>query len=170
VYDPQEENSRKEIAFVVKGGKISAQILQKMLKSFLAEHAHRRSSSKNRQTARKLNPKCRQKLSQLGRDGGQLQTMELASENINEFDRSARKFGVGYSVRKDASKDPLEYIVIFKAKDTALMTEAFKDFTARKLVVHKKPSILAQLKNVAEKVRDGAQKVKKRLKKREEVL
>jgi hypothetical protein len=174
MYDPQEENFKKEIAFVIKGGKITAGILQKAFKAFLSGHKRKKEAIKNEKAKnkaqQKLTPKGKQSLKKLTGGGQQVQSVDISKENIGEFDRSAKKFGVGYALKKDLSKEPPEYIVIFKAKDTAMMTAAFKDFTVRKLNRSQKPSIISQLKEIAARLRETVQRTKERCKKRGEVL
>ena len=65
---------------------------------------------------------------------------------INEDDHlfgltCAKKYGVDFTLRKDATTQPPHYIVIFKAKDADNMEQAFKEFTAKKLQREERPSI-----------------------------
>lgn len=61
--------------------------------------------------------------------------------NIGLFKPCAKKYGVDFTLRKDATTQPPHYIVIFKAKDADNMEQAFKEFTAKKLQREERPSI-----------------------------
>ena len=60
-------------------------------------------------------------------------------------------------------ESPPRYIVFFKGRDADVMTQAFKEYTAKSLKKEKKPSIkktLAALKEQSEKVVPHKEKVK----------
>ena len=77
----------------------------------------------------------------------------------------ARKNGLDYNVKKIENGKPPTYLVSFKGKDIDVMTEAFREFTAKKLGRDKKPSIrklLSTLKDKAAALNAQRDKVKKK--------
>ena len=82
-----------------------------------------------------------QSLRQLKKDGSALSNIEITDANIGLFRPCAKKYGVDFTLRKDATTQPPHYIVIFKAKDADNMEQAFKEFTAKKLQREERPSI-----------------------------
>ena len=70
-----------------------------------------------------------------------LSNIEITDANIGLFRPCAKKYGVDFTLRKDATTHPPHYIVIFKAKDADNMEQAFKEFTAKKLQREERPSI-----------------------------
>ena len=66
---------------------------------------------------------------------------QITDANIGLFKPCAKKYGVDFTLRKDATTQPPHYIVIFKAKDADNMEQAFKEFTAKKLQREERPSI-----------------------------
>ena len=132
----QEEVDQKTIALSMKAGKLTAQVLQAALKKYLQHRAKGKTTLHHGQ----------QSLKQLKKHGAALSNIEITEANIGAFKPSAKKYGVDFTLRKDATTQPPHYIVIFKAKDADNMEQAFKEFTAKKLQREERPSIR---KNIA---------------------
>ena len=64
----------------------------------------------------------------------------------------ARKYGIDYSLKKDASTDPPRYMVFFKAKDVKVMEAAFREYTGKTVLKTKKPSIRKKLSKAIHRV------------------
>jgi len=167
----QEQNSEKTVALAVKTGKMSAKVLKDCMKAFLA-------SQKNK------SPKVykgKQSVKQLTASGAQLTNIEVTDQNIKAFDKTARKYGIDYALKKEtfpqgsivggkldlsatdsrempagAPRSP-KYFVFFKAKDMDVLTMAFKEFSANQMKKEEKPSIKAQLKTLGEQVKAKVQ-------------
>ena len=127
----QEEVDQKTIALSMKAGKLTAQVLQAALKKYLQHRAKGKTTLHHGQ----------QSLKQLKKHGAALSNIELTAANIGLFRPCAKKYGVDFTLRKDATTQPPHYIVIFKAKDADNMEQAFKEFTAKKLQREERPSI-----------------------------
>ena len=115
----QEEVTQKTIALSMKTGKLTAQALQAALKKYLQHRAKE--------------PKLhhgKQSLKQLKAHGAALTNIEVTEANIGAFKPCAKKYGVDFTLRKDKTTQPPHYIVIFKAKDTDNLEQAFREFTA----------------------------------------
>ena len=132
----QEEVDQKTIALSMKAGKLTAQVLQAALKKYLQHRAKGKTTLHHGQ----------QSLKQLKKHGAALSNIEITDANIGLFKPCAKKYGVDFTLRKDATTQPPHYIVIFKAKDADNMEQAFKEFTAKKLQREERPSIR---KNIA---------------------
>ena len=89
-------------------------------------------------------------------------------ENIKDFDRVARKYGIDYSLKKDVGADPPKYLVFFKAKDVDVMTAAFREYAGVELKKKqvKKPSVRKKLQKSVERKAKHRQRVKQRQKSR----
>ena len=71
----------------------------------------------------------------------------------NCFESTAKKYGIDFALKKDATESPPRYLVFFKGRDADVLTAAFKEFSAKKLTQEKKPSIrklLSTLKEAAQ--------------------
>ena len=127
----QEEVDQKTIALSMKAGKLTAQVLQAALKKYLQHRAKGKTTLHHGQ----------QSLKQLKKHRAALSNIEITDANIGLFRPCAKKYGVDFTLRKDATTQPPHYIVIFKAKDADNMEQAFKEFTAKKLQREERPSI-----------------------------
>ena len=151
----QEEVDQKTIALAVKTGKLTAQVLQAAIRKYLAARQKGTGKAHHGQ----------QSLRQLKKDGSALSNIEITDQNIKAFDPIARKNGLDYNIKKIENGKSPTYLVSFKGKDIDVMTEAFREFTAKKLGRDKKPSIrklLSTLKDKAAALNAQRDKVKKK--------
>lgn len=149
----QEELTQKTIALSVQTTKLTASVLQKMLKKLL-------SAGKN-----KLQQphKGKQTLRQLMKHNTGVSNIEITNDNIKLFEQTAKKYGIDFSLKKDSSMDPPRYMVFFKGRDADVLTAAFKEFSAKNLAKEEKPSIhkvLSQMKQKAKQKLQQREKVK----------
>ena len=139
----QEEINEKVVALSVKGAKLTAEMLQKAIKAMLAQ-------AKKKQEKQ---PHGKQTLKQLAKQNAGLSNIEITEGNIKAFESTAKKYGIDFALKKDATESPPRYLVFFKGRDADVLTAAFKEFSAKKLTQEKKPSIrklLSTLKEAAQ--------------------
>ena len=141
----QEEITQKTLALCVETGKMTAQLLQQAMKKVLAD-----------MEKHKKNPQLRhgkQTLRQLMKHNTGVSNIEITDSNIKAFESTAKKYGIDFALKKDATESPPRYLVFFKGRDADVLTAAFKEFSAKKLTQEKKPSIrklLSTLKEAAQ--------------------
>lgn len=136
----QDEVNTKVIALVVKGGRISADVLRKALKKFVEE------LEKAQKTASQ--PKIyrgKQSVKHLVEQNAAISNIEVTDGNIKSFERTARKYGIDYALKKDTSEQPPRYLVFFKGRDVDVMTQAFKEFSAKTVKQKDKHSLRHKL-------------------------
>ena len=92
----QEEVNEKVIAFSIKTGKLTAEVLQKSMKFFLAQ-------AKKQIDKRKI-PHGKQTLKQLAGQNAGLSNIEITKDNIKAFEGTAKKYGIDFALKKDAMK------------------------------------------------------------------
>ena len=139
----QDEINEKVVALSVKGAKLTAEMLQKAIKAMLAQA--------KKQQEKQLHGK--QTLKQLAKQNAGLSNIEITEGNIKAFESTAKKYGIDFALKKDATESPPRYLVFFKGRDADVLTAAFKEFSAKKLTQEKKPSIrklLSTLKEAAQ--------------------
>ena len=149
----QDEVNEKTIALYIKTGKLTAQTLQKAMKAIL--------SKGKKQLAKP--PQGKQSLKQLMKQNAGVSNIEITEGNIKAFEGTAKKYGIDFALKKDATESPPRYLVFFKGRDADVLTAAFKEFSARKLTQEQKPSIrkaLAAFKDKAKQLNADRQKVK----------
>ena len=151
----QDEINEKTVAISIKATKLTAQTLQKALKLLLAQMKKQHDKNKI--------PHGKQTLKQLARQNAGLSNIEITEGNIKEFESTAKKYGVDFALKKDSTENPPRYLVFFKSRDADALTEAFREFSAKKLGRDKKPSIrklLSKLKEAAQSRNAQRDKVK----------
>lgn len=136
----QDEVNTKVIALAVKGGKISAEVLEKALKKFVEELEKAQKTASQPKTYR-----GKQSVKHLVEQNAAISNIEVTDGNIKSFERTARKYGIDYALKKDISMQPPRYIVFFKGRDVDVMTQAFKEFSARTVKQKDKPSLRQKL-------------------------
>ena len=137
----QDEVNEKTIALYIKTGKLTAQTLQKAMKTLLAQMKKQKGKA----------PHGKQTLKQLMKQNASVSNIEIAEDNIKAFESTAKKYGIDFALKKDATESPPRYLVFFKGRDADVLTAAFKEFSAKKLTQEKKPSIRKLLSSLKEK-------------------
>lgn len=136
----QDEVREKSVALVIKVGKGGAKLTAALLKLAIHEYLqHKNEPIHGKQSVKSL----------AGKSGG-LQSIEITDRNIRSFEKTARKYGIDYALKKDPQKG--HYIVFFRARDADALNAAFAEYTARTLKQQQKPSLLKQLAKFKEMV------------------
>ena len=136
----QDEVNTKVIALVIKGGRISAEVLEKALKKFVEEI-----EKAQKQASRPKTYRGKQSIKHLVEPNAAISNIEVTDGNIKSFEHTARKYGIDYALKKDTSEQPPRYLVFFKGRDVDVMTQAFKEFSARTIKQKEKPSLRQKL-------------------------
>ena len=139
----QDEINEKTIALYIKTGRLTAETLQKAMKALL---------SQGKKQIEKP-PHGKQTLRKLMKQNTGVSNIEITGENIKAFESTAKKYGIDFALKKDATESPPRYLVFFKGRDADVLTAAFKEFSAKKLTQDRKPSIrklLSTLKEAAQ--------------------
>ena len=139
----QDEVNEKTIALYIKTGKLTAQTLQKAMKTLLAQM--------KKQHDRQKIPHGKQTLKQLMKQNAGVSNIEITGENIKAFESTAKKYHIDFALKKDTTETPPRYLVFFKGRDADVLTAAFQEFSAKKLTQEKKPSIRKLLSEFRQK-------------------
>ena len=140
----QDEINEKTIALYIKTGRLTAETLQKAMKAVLTQ---------GKKQAQKP-PHGKQTLRQLMKQNAGVSNIEITGDNIRAFESTAKKYGIDFALKKDATETPPRYLVFFKGRDADVLIAAFKEFSAKKLTQGKKPSIRKALAAFREKAKE----------------
>jgi hypothetical protein len=152
-----EQITERAVALAARGTKLTARMLAQAMWAFLRNRQQGKTASQDKTTQGK------QSVRQLIGSGASLQNMEITDDNIKSFERTARKYNIDFSLKKDKSVDPPKWIVFFKSKDSKAMEAAFNDFTRRTLMPRKeKSSLLQRLAHFKELAKNMAAPVRNR--------
>ena len=154
----QEEVSTKIVAIAIRGGKISAEVLDKALKKFVQELEKAQKTASQPKTYRGM-----QTVKHLVSQNAAISNIEVTDGNIKSFDRTAKKYGIDYALKKDTSEQPPRYIVFFKGRDVDVMTQAFKEFSAKTVKRQEKPSLRQQLSKQIQKAKENKLREKEKV-------
>ena len=144
----QDEVREKSVALTIKvgrtGGRLTAELLRWAMRRYLEQSRHPKA------------PQGKQTVKQLVKQGAGVQNIEITDKNIKSFERTARKYGVDFALKKDPSEG--KYLVFFKARDADALNAAFAEYAAK--TMHRdwreKPSLRAQLAHFKERVKNAA--------------
>ena len=136
----QDEVNAKVVAIMIKGGKISAEVLKKALDKFVQEIEKAQKQMQQPKTYR-----GKQSIKHLMSQNAAISNIEVTDGNIKSFEHTARKYGIDYALKKGTSEQPPRYLVFFKGRDVDVMTQAFKEFSARTIKQKEKPSLRQKL-------------------------
>ena len=154
----QDKINKKVVALSIKGAKLTAEMLQKAMKEVL--------SQVKKEVDKQAIPHGKQTLRQLMKQNAGVSNIEITDGNIKAFESRAKKYGIDYALKKDATETPPRYLVFFKGRDADVLTAAFKEFSARKLTQEQRPSIrkvLAAFRDKAKQLNTNRQKVKNKV-------
>lgn len=140
----QEEVTDKSIAFVTKNTKMTANLLKSLIVAYLRDK-EKKDVNKNQVIKRK-----KVSLKELSKKYDGLKNIEINENNIKGFEKTAKKYGIEYALRKDKTTNPPTYIVFFKGKDTDILDTAFKEFIGNEMDKEKRPSLRQALKKMKE--------------------
>ena len=149
----EEEVTQKTIALTIKTAKMTGDILRRALQKFLAaQHQRQRNPYKQ----------GKQTVKQLVRQNAGVSNIEITDANIRSFERIARKYGIDYALKKDSSVNPPKYLIFFKARDTDVLNQAFKEYVGKQMKQKDKPSIRERLVHFKEVIAKGKKRERSR--------
>ena len=138
----QEEIEQKSATLMINGTKFSLHTLKSAALRLLA---HRQNPSapgvkhRGKETVRQL----------VGQNQG-VSNIELSGQDLKEFQRITRRYGVDYAIRKVDSDKP-RVLVFFKARDSDALTAALKELASTKTRTQsERPSVLQRLEKAKE--------------------
>ena len=120
-----EQINDKSVALSVRAVKMTGRLLAQAMQSFM---------KKAREPTQKHG---KQSLKSLSKQGTSLADIEIDGGNVGSFKKIARKYNIDFALKKDDSKQPPNWVVFFKAKDSKALESAFKEYSKIELK-HKK--------------------------------
>ena len=137
---------------VIQTTKLTARTFKRLLEKALAEMEAQQRAAKQKRAVPKTY-KGKQSVRQLVGQGAGVSNIEITDKNIKGFERTARKYGVDFAVKRDNNAQPPKYLVFFKAKDADALIAAFTEYSQKRVKQQSKPSILARLSKFKELVK-----------------
>ncbi len=144
-----EEVNQRVVSLCIRASRMTAVVLARALRRFLAEQRHKHMHKPQKYATGK------QTLKQLMAQNAGATNIELDSSDTKEFNRIARKYHIDYAIKKDRSCNPPKYLVFFKSRDQEMMTMAFQEFVKKcREKENGRPSFRKRLMKYADLSRD----------------
>lgn len=141
----QEEVESRTVTLSISAVKLTGRVLKSALNKYLQ---HKKEKKQEKARAGPVKPQGKQTVKQLVGQNQGVSNIEVSEANIKSFDRSARKYGVDYAIKKDKSGEIPKYLVFFKARDADALTAAFTEYTAKTVKREERPSLIQQLRRM----------------------
>lgn len=148
-----QQGIRKTIDITVKAEKMTADILKSALQEFMNGKAEK----KGRMTYRQLQEKSPSKLD----------SIDMSSDNIADFLKTARKYDVDFALKSDNSTNSQTYHVFFSAAKTEDFKRSFTEYLGKGQQPNKAKFSRELLHKQAQRVVQQLRKRKQREKSRE---
>lgn len=108
------------------------------------------------------------KVKDLRKDGSQVEYVDMGNDELKNFRKYARKYGVTYSMEKNKATDPPTYLIYFKAKDSTLINKAISEYVSDTLK-GKNKSPMQTLKDKLVKAKAKSANQPKKLRNKEQI-
>jgi hypothetical protein len=154
----QEEVSTRIVAVAIRGSKLTGEMLEKALRKLVEEIEKTEKAHSQPKTYQ-----GKQSVKHLVQQNAAISNIEVTDGNIKSFDRTAKKYGIDYALKKDTSEQPPRYLVFFKGRDVDVMTQAFKEFSVKAVKQQEKPSLRKQLSKQIQKAKENKHREKEKV-------
>ena len=136
----QEEVEQKSLTLTVNAAKMTARLFRAAIAKYVA---HKKEKKHDAQTG--VRYVGRQSVKKLVGQNQGVSNVELSGEDVKDFERVARKYGVDYAVKKEKGDAP-RFLIFFKARDADALTAAFTEYSGKKAKAKEKPSVIRMLR------------------------
>lgn len=132
-------------------------------KSVIRSAGSTNKSAPNKEVAGKI-----VKVKDLRKDGSQVEYVDMGNDELKNFRKYARKYGVTYSMEKNKATSPPTYLIYFKAKDSTLINKAISEYVSDTLK-GKNKSPMQTLKDKLVKAKAKSANQPKKLRNKEQI-
>ena len=139
----------KAVALSIRGAKLTGRLLANAMQGFLKKVSG---------PSQKLG---KQSLKSLTKQGATLEDITIPG-NLSTFKKMAKQHHVDFSIKKDSTVNPPNWVIFFKAKDKRVIESVFNDYSKAVLKVQSRPSMLERLAKFVEKAKAVMAPVKNR--------
>ena len=141
----QEEVEQKSLTLTVNAAKMTARLFRTAIAKYVA---HKKEKKHDAQTG--VRYVGRQSVKKLVGQNQGVSNIELSGQDLKEFQRITRRYGVDYAIRKVDGDKP-RVLVFFKARDSDALTAALKELASTKARTQsERPSVLQRLEKAKE--------------------
>ena len=163
----QEEVNQKTVALAFSAAKLTGRVLKAAMQKYL-EHSKSAKVAANAKAQAKQREPTHGKMTveDLVGQGQGATTIEIKHSDIKDFEKVAAKYNVDFAVKKDVTEQPPKYLVFFKAKDTDVISQAFKEYVHQKTRQQERPSLKVKLTRLRKYVAKNKDRQREKVKDR----
>ena len=153
----QEEVEQKSLTLTVNAAKMTTRLFRAAIAKYVA---HKKEMKHDAQTG--VRYVGRQSVKKLVGQNQGVSNIELSGQDLKEFQRITRRYGVDYAIRKVDGDKP-RVLVFFKARDSDALTAALKELASTKARTQsERPSVLQRLEKAKEQAAKTIGKIRNR--------
>ena len=141
----QEEVENRTVTLIISTSKLTGRVLKSAISHYLA---YQKDKKRTKAQAGPVKPVGKQSVKELVGQNQGVSNIEINDKNIKDFERTARKYGVDYAIKKDRTTVPPKYLVFFKARDADALTAAFDEYSRQALQKKGRSSIVQKLRSM----------------------
>ena len=146
----QDEVSERTVTLAIRTTKMTAIVFFRALQKYLQKRQQSKWMRKQSKATTE-GYRGRMTIKELMRDRAGLSSIEINDENIKGFEKTARKYGIEYALKKDSSQNPPQYLVFFKGKDADVIQMAFNEYVQKRLKAKEQSSVRMKLQELQAK-------------------
>lgn len=166
-----DETNREVATLMFKASKLTAEALAEAMKKFLDDAKNVKEGIKDALTPDPNEPKHgKMTMEELMAQNQGAVSIEIPHDGVGDFVKVAKEHHVDFAIKKDKETDPPTYMCFFKARDTDVIQDAFKEFIRKQEQKRDGPSFHKTLEKVKEEVHKYRERTKEKKRAREEVI
>ena len=166
-----DETNREVATLMFRATKLTAEALAEAMKKFLDDANNVKEGIKDALTPGENEPKHgKMTLQELMDQNQGAVSIEIPHDGVGDFVNIAKKHHVDFAIKKDKSTDPPTYMCFFKARDTDVIQDAFKEYVRKQEQKRDGPSFHKTLNKVKEEIKKHRERTREKKRSREEAL
>lgn len=166
-----DETNREVATLVFKATKLTAEALAEAMQKFIQDANNVKEGVKDAFTSDPNEPKHgKMTLQELMDQNQGAVSIEIPHDGVGDFVSIAKKHHVDFAIKKDKATDPPTYMCFFKARDTDVIQDAFKEYVRKQEQKRDGPSFHKTLNKVKEEVNKHRERTREKKRSREEVI
>ena len=124
----EQEVNIKTVCIATRSAEKAASVFKSALMDYIG--IQKRLIGKNHTDDKKTHTSRIVKVKDLRKDGSMIELVDMSDEELKNFRRFARRYGVSYAMEKNKDTDPPTYLIFLKANDRKLINRAVDEYVS----------------------------------------
>lgn len=122
----EQEVNIKTVCIATRSAEKAASVFRSALRDYIG--IQKRHMGSNKTNNYRTHTSRIVKVKDLRKDGSMIELVDMSDEEMKNFRRFARRYGVSYAMEKNRETDPPTYLIFLKAKDRVLINRAVDEY------------------------------------------